>query len=282
MNNAELKTLIDRYWALNWPMKIPPKLMGIDENLDPIDRLDFLIDFVFIDHRYCSANYKEAIPEIYDILMDIGNEVIKGFSMYVKAANLKDADYLRIEAIRNKLAQYFDTREHNLHGIFVKLASKIQEVIKDTPGEISLGNQTINNKPEYNTERIKKQVVEILKEVFSGSNLFNRKIMSDIDYHRLVEYTITLIEKDKLPQISFQIPKINLTDQFILTTYRRIYDLFDKDKDRRKLFSTFIYNCFFQFKNVNFSEDDYTKSVIYKKFTKPDSTYWKDLERFSH
>jgi hypothetical protein len=287
-----------------------PKLMDIDEYTNPLEQLDYLIEFVFINQRDFFARRKDLfdstslseytywelekekemwaetdkiyLEEIDDILMDIGSDVTEEFSIFTKSTNLEYRDYQKIDAIKKKFQRYRNTREHNLKGIFVKLATNIQEVINNISLVVSPGEEDNINKPIYDIDKIIEQVIEILKEVFSGRNRVNLRIMTKEDYERLVKYTIAMIKDDKLPVIVTKIPQIYLTDQFILTTYRRIYDLLGKDKERRKLFGTFIFNCFQQFKNVSFSEDDYMNSVIYKKFTRPDNTYLKDLKGFSH
>lgn len=313
MNNNELQIQIDRLLVLSshafLPIEAKPRFLYIIENTNPLEQLDILIDFVFIDHRNFFAkkndlfemnmgktasweskkmqewddeSRKIMLDEINDILMDIGYEIIEGFSRFVKSTYLEYTDYLKIESIKKKMKRYQDTREHNLQGIFVKLASNIQEVIKDLSFESKSNEQSINKKSVYDIENITEQAVEILKEVFSGKNRFKQKIMTDQDYRRLLEYTIDLIENDKLPEINSQIPKIKLTDQFILTTYRKIYDLLEKDTNRRKLFTIFINNCFGQFQKGSFSVVNYMNSTIYKKFTRPERSYNKELEEFSY
>ena len=284
--------------------------MDINEYTNPLEQFDYLIEFVFINQRdffarrkdlFDSTSHSEStyweiekekemwaetdkiyLEEIDDILMDIGNEVADEFSTYVISTNLEYVDYQKIDTIKKKFQRYRNTREHNLKGIFIKLATNIQEVIDNTSLGVSRGEEDNSNKPIYDIDKIIEQVIEMLKEVFSGRNRVNQRIMTKEDYEQLVKYTIAMIKNDKLPVIVTKIPQIYLTDQFILTTYRRIYDLLGKDKERRKIFGIFIFNCFLQFKNISFSENNYMNSVIYKKFTRPDNTYWKDLERFTY
>jgi hypothetical protein len=306
MISNELIDKINKFCLLShfafYSEKEKPKLVKINKDIEinPIDLFEYLIDFVFIDHRYYHAgkrswrvwlginpskeveNERRAIMlgEIYDLLMDIGLEIIEMVSNYFKSDKLQAEDLLKIQDLKKKFDKLSITREHNLQGGYMNIASLIKvtlnTLLKDNNGKVSLKSSSY-----LNSEALDK-VREILKSVFSGYNDQQRRVMSENNYKRLVEYTIHLVETNTLPEKIISIPRMDLTDQFILTTYRRIFDLMEKDQSRRKVFCVFINKCFDQFKDSGFSEEDYRKSVIYKKFSRPNRTYEAELKMFSY
>lgn len=104
----------------------------------------------------------------------------------------------------------------------------------------------------------------------NGSNEWNGgRIMNEVDYYRLLEYTTELIEHCRLPLNIKPIPKINLTKQEIIYTYSIIHDHFYPNGKLRKEFFIFLDKVFSQLYQPDIQIDknnNYLKSYSYKKF----------------
>lgn len=125
-------------------------------------------------------------------------------------------------------------------------------------------------KTNPNAEVLKQMALEYIKH-FSGVNLQQRKIMSDAEYNRLIEYLFHLIEHDKLPPTYAPIQKIGLSANHIKYTFYKIHSACFGTTEIKSVWIDFLEKIFKQFENQSWQ-------TIKTKFSVPPPKYEKDME----
>ena len=85
---------------------------------------------------------------------------------------------------------------------------------------------------------------------FKGHNEYQRKIMKDTDFDRLIQFTYELIETDKVPFIAPAICQIDLTNHMIRYTYYLIHKELYGTKQIKDHWIDFIHKVFAQFQGT--------------------------------
>jgi hypothetical protein len=114
-------------------------------------------------------------------------------------------------------------------------------------------------------DKLKSDAQEFLKH-FSGHNVHQDKIMTKIDFNRLLEYTYYLIEHEQLPTEIKQIPQIHLPANHIRYTYYLMHKSFYGTKEIKPIWIEFLQKVFFQFAGQEWQTIKTKFSVIPSKY----------------
>lgn len=151
---------------------------------------------------------------------------------------------------------------HSLYEFLVRLEKKYKEINESSkqPISIELGEEI--------PDLIKVKVKEVLGYL-KGKNWKNEKIMSDIEYERLIELTIQMITINPFRDEEKQFDRLNITNALLQFSYYTLYmelKRMNREKlivlhPKREIFIQFIKKAFRQIDSGN------SKSTVDTKFS---------------
>jgi hypothetical protein len=201
----------------------------------------------------------------------------------------KDLHFLYKHGDTHNLSWQREAKSHSLfisnsifrrYGIFAGLCYGVDTLVKKYPAireaiyecpdhpeptKIFQGSNFLKKAQELGHEEVTRVTNEILKPL-KYLNPQGRKIMSDDDYDRLVEYTMYLIVNDAIPADIKSITQTNISTGHIRYTYYRLHREIWGTKSLNVLVLDFLHLVFKQFENQG-------KETTRKKFADAPSSY---------
>lgn len=111
-------------------------------------------------------------------------------------------------------------------------------------------------KQDFNVETL----VTTIFGFMNGTNENRQPIMPENEYHLMIKYIVTFIEDERVPVISQQINKTNISNDLLRFLFYILHKKAFGTRPRRPNFYTFIKTAFKQF-------DDVTETVLHRKFS---------------
>ena len=240
-----------------------------------------LSKYFWTEEKHLAGYYKQFNIDENAILnhTDTGNELY--FILSNEPSNLK-------YHYRNDYTAKYDTaidiirRFYNfyaakfLHSIETFIQQHGGKNVQDEHQEIEKGeplNNVLNsaNKHIRNIEEQKLQAREIVLHCFEYFN--QKKVMSDDEFKRLIEYVDYMIEKENIPSQIVPINKTALPTGYITYIFYLIHEKL-YGRNRRLYFIEFLHKVFTQYQSIDFDKSRLEESTTYKKFSlKPQKFY---------
>ncbi len=182
----------------------------------------------------------------------------------VFAINQKTYGHERFEIVSGNLEKLIFMKEITIQGINQSAPRKLHQWLS-IQAEAYMGNLSnsfavvdpydkhrskksppLPIQEKVSIEELKTQAQEFLKH-FNGYNVTNEKIMTSVDFNRLMEYTYYLIEHEDIPKELIQIPQIRLSTGHIRYTFYLMHQSFYGTKEIKPSWISFLKAVFSQF-----------------------------------
>lgn len=249
------------------------RFLDLMNSLEPHEKEDLLEETIDYFKRFLKTDYfeNEKHKKFYKSVLDKLKYALEELQNADKP-KLTELEKSLVEGMKRGMKNYFKLQEVAVDGM-VKGVNELYA--SSNPPEDN--NLDINTKPNAsidNENDINPNINKFNAEYFMGFMNGNNKlkggvIMNEADYKRLLKYTQQLMDECSVPETIIPIPKINLNNQEIIHTYRRIHDYIYPHGKKRKAFFIFFDKVFAQLNQPEKEIDknnNYINSNCYKKF----------------